>query len=211
MSVKPFVSCDHPAISQPATRVTNIHNPLVQQTITDLKDTLTALQQQGHGVGLAAVQIGIPLAIFAISIPDTRAQQQQMSAGYPLTIYLNPSYQSINNQVVKGREGCFSFPGLMSERVNRYQAIQFTAMTENGKLIEFKAENFLARVLQHETDHCDGHAYLQRLDTPLAELSQWATHRPTLPLAPDLELTNTPETLNWPALISWLNNSHDLN
>ncbi len=174
MSIKPFVACNHPAILTKSQPVENIEDSSVQQVIIDLKDTLIDQQQQGHGVGLAAVQIGIPLAIFAISIPEHRAHIHQMDKGYPLTIYINPVITPLSDNKVPGREGCFSFPGLVSNTVKRYQQIRFQALAQTGQPVDFIAENFVPRVLQHETDHCNGLAYLNHLDHNLEDILAWA-------------------------------------
>lgn len=209
MSIKPFVPCTHPALAKPAQLITDLHQPLVQQAKQDLKDSLAVQHQRGIGVGIAAGQIGVPLAMFVIGITDEQAKQRDAQQSYPMTVYLNPNYKPVHEQKIKGREGCFSFPGLVSEQVNRYQSIYFQALDENGQLVEFIAEGFLARVLQHETDHCRGLAYLQRVPKSLTEIHAWAEQCQRDPqhaqgLDDVLSITAIPDQPDWPALINWL-------
>nr|MCH9769635.1 peptide deformylase [Gammaproteobacteria bacterium] len=82
---------------------------------------------------------------------------------YPLTVYINPRYQPVDeNDRVADFEACYSVDAV-SGSVPRYRKIKFNARTINGEPIELIAEDFLARVLQHETDHVHGLTIVDRL------------------------------------------------
>ena len=118
--------------------------PEIKGLISDMRDTMIEV----HGVGLAANQVGIDMQIFVIdknlanenSVPDA---------------YINPEITEYGDDLGQIEEGCLSLPGYWAD-VRRSKKIKFKAMDENGNKIRFKAKGFLARVLQHETDHLNG-------------------------------------------------------
>jgi peptide deformylase len=75
----------------------------------------------------------------------------------------------LNPEIVKGYgeevgiEGCLSIPGWVGE-VRRMTSITVKAMDLNGRSVRIKADDFLARVLQHEIDHLDGILFVDRMD-----------------------------------------------
>ena len=114
------------------------------ELVLDMKKAM----KEHSGVGLAANQIGKDLSIFVID-PKLALENKVPEA------YFNPEITeySIDKDAVE--EGCLSIPGFYAE-VNRSKKIMFKAVDETGKKIKFKAKGFLARVLQHETDHLNG-------------------------------------------------------
>ena len=100
------------------------------------------------GVGLAANQIGQDLSIFVI---DTKTA----SAYKVPEAYFNPEITEYSTETDDVEEGCLSIPGFYVE-IPRSKKIMFKALDESGKKIKFKARGFLARILQHETDHLNG-------------------------------------------------------
>ena len=114
------------------------------EMVLNMKQTM----KEHEGVGLAANQIGEDASVFVIdaelahkhNVPDT---------------YFNPEiteYSSDNDYL---EEGCLSIPGFYVE-IKRSKKIMFKAVDEQGRKVKFKAKGFLARVLQHETDHLNG-------------------------------------------------------
>ncbi|MBI2064607.1 MAG: peptide deformylase [Candidatus Yanofskybacteria bacterium] len=101
-----------------------------------------------QGVGLAANQIGKDLSIFVI---DANLAQE---SGVP-DAYINPEITEYAKDEAGMEEGCLSIPKYYVE-IKRSKKIKIKALDENGNKIKFKAKGFLARVLQHETDHLNG-------------------------------------------------------
>ena len=119
--------------------------------ITEFAGSLTFLIRQLHtvmlkagGIGIAAPQIGINKRVIIFETKDI-----------PLTILINPEYEPISHHLVSDWEGCLSLPG-MKGLVPRYKYIQYRGYDECGNLIEKTAEDFHARIIQHEVDHLDG-------------------------------------------------------
>ena len=79
----------------------------------------------------------------------------------PMAI-INPEISVIGNEVVEDWEGCLSIPEIRG-RVPRARDIKLRARDRNGDRIELRAQNFTARVIQHETDHLDGVLFFDRM------------------------------------------------
>ena len=114
------------------------------QLVLDMKKAMV----ENMGVGLAANQIGQDLSIFVIDTKTAEAHKVP-------EVYFNPEITEYSNEVEAGEEGCLSIPSFYAE-IPRSKKIMFKALDETGKKIKFKAKGFLARVLQHETDHLNG-------------------------------------------------------
>ena len=114
------------------------------QLVLDMKKAMV----ENMGVGLAANQIGQDLSIFVI---DTKT-----AVAYKVPeVYFNPEITEYSSDLEAMEEGCLSIPGFYVE-IPRSKKIMFKAIDETGKKLKFKAKGFLARVLQHETDHLNG-------------------------------------------------------
>ncbi len=115
---------------------------------TDLILNMRQAMKEHVGVGLAANQVGKDLALFVI---DAAIAQQN---GVP-DVYFNPEITEYSSEIDYLEEGCLSIPGFYTE-IKRSRKIMFKALDDKGKKLKFKAKGFLARVLQHETDHLNG-------------------------------------------------------
>ena len=115
-----------------------------KELILAMKETMKDKQ----GVGLAANQIGKDLSIFVIEpmlatefrVPD---------------VYLNPEITEYSKDRDEMEEGCLSIPEYFVE-IKRSKKIKIKFMDEKGDKKKIKDRGFLARVLQHETDHLNG-------------------------------------------------------
>lgn len=129
--------CGDPVLSEvakPVLKITANHREILS--------AMSRLMYEVSGVGLAAVQVGIPEAFFVADI------------GSGL-------YKLVNPRIIKQEgiqvmeEGCLSVPGVSVE-VKRAKKITLEALDESGKPVLIEAEDLLARVFQHETDHLNG-------------------------------------------------------
>ena len=103
---------------------------------------------ESQGVGLAANQVGQDLAIFVI---DKKLAEENGGSD----AYINPEITEYSKDKTEMEEGCLSLPDYWAS-VSRAKKIKIKALDENGNKIKIKARGFLARVLQHETDHLNG-------------------------------------------------------
>jgi peptide deformylase len=125
----------------------------VQSLISDMFETM----HRAHGIGLAAIQIGIPLRIFVI---EAHLEQENF---HMRGAFINPKIIREFGENVKHPEGCLSIPGLTG-LVERPASIELEWTDENWKLQKGIFNGYGARVIQHEYDHLDGYLYTDHLD-----------------------------------------------
>lgn len=120
-----------------------------------LFDDMRAAMKEHNGVGLAANQIGEDLSIFVID-PEL-AKEHGIG-----DIFINPEITEYSRDEDEMEEGCLSIPQYYVP-IRRAKKIKLKAYDEHGTKIKIKARGFLARVLQHETDHVNGTVIQDRL------------------------------------------------
>jgi peptide deformylase len=143
----------HPVLRQQASRVSPeaLAQPEVQTLIDDMIETMV----EYRGVGIAAPQVHESLAIAVIESHGPRGD-------IPLTIIVNPEITVLDEEFLEDWEGCLSVPDLRG-RVPRHARLRVNALDRHGKTLQFVAEGFFARVVQHEFDHLKGRVYLDRM------------------------------------------------
>jgi len=143
----------HPVLR---TKVAEIsRDSLATPAIQTLIDNMIETMYEYIGVGLAAPQVHESLSIAVIESRSPRGD-------IPLTVLVNPVVTVMDESLVEDWEGCLSIPELRG-RVPRFRKLRVDAMDRTGKQIQFVAEDFFARVVQHEVDHLMGHVYLDRM------------------------------------------------
>jgi peptide deformylase len=126
-------------LRQKAVPVT-VFGPKLEETVT----RMIKLMGKAEGVGLAAPQVGIGERFFTVHLKNEA----------PLAL-INPSIIETSAETVKLEEGCLSLSGVYADVV-RASRIKVQAFDARGKRFVFECGGFLARVIQHETDHLDG-------------------------------------------------------
>lgn len=139
-------------VSEPVTRF----DDSLARLIEDLWDTMAAR----GGVGIAAPQIGVPLRVVVFEVQNSLRYPE--APPVPRTVLINPEFDYPDKEMVDGWEGCLSVPGLRGI-VPRYRRIRYRGLDADGRRFERQAEEFHARVVQHECDHLDGILYPQRM------------------------------------------------
>ncbi|MQF82899.1 peptide deformylase [SAR202 cluster bacterium AD-802-E10_MRT_200m] len=133
----------------------------IDSLIEDMIETMHA----ENGVGLAANQVGIPLKLCVIGIPEEDE----------IRVLINPEI-IVRKGERELEEGCLSIPGYRG-KVNRSIEVRVRAQDRFGKVIRIKAENnLLAQALEHEIDHLNGSLYVDRL---VSGESIWKLEEPT--------------------------------
>ncbi|MHB8682032.1 MAG: peptide deformylase [Acidimicrobiales bacterium] len=136
-----------PVLRQRAREVEEIDGRLVQ-----LSQDMTETMYQAPGVGLAAPQVGVQKRLFVYDTGDGEG---------PRTI-VNPVISEARGEWTF-EEGCLSVPGL-SWAIVRPKEIHLTGRDLQGNEVSIEADEYLARVFQHEVDHLDGVLLVERLD-----------------------------------------------
>ncbi len=123
---------------------TELASPDFQSLIEQMRTTMVSAK----GIGLAANQIDRDVQVFVID------QKLAKEHGVP-DVFINPEITEYSPDEDELEEGCLSIPNYYVQ-MRRSKKIKIKALDAGGKKIKFKARGFLARVLQHETDHLNG-------------------------------------------------------
>jgi peptide deformylase len=154
---------DHPALRTPGTRIEKI-----DARIRDLANDMIETMRDADGLGLAAQQVGLPLQMFVLDVPQMPKRPSAMRLdGQPADfeslmpmVLLNAEVETFGKTVTEG-EGCLSFPEVAAD-VARPLSVRVKAQILDGSTIAFEADGLLARAIQHELDHTKGILFIDR-------------------------------------------------
>lgn len=158
MALLKIARMGHPVLAHPAEPVANPADPEVQRLAASMVETMI----DADGVGLAAPQVYESRRIIVFEIDSERAEAEELPAPQETTVLINPEIEVLDPTEVEGIEGCLSIPGLVG-LVPRFRAIRYRGLALDGAPVESEAEDFLARVIQHEVDHLNGILFTQRM------------------------------------------------
>ena len=130
--------------------------PELQTLIDNMFETM----YKSEGVGLAAPQIGLGIRVVVIDA-SPMAEEEPSLANSKMAL-INPHIESFEGENVSMEEGCLSLPGI-HESVTRKNTIHITYMDENFVHHDEVISGYLARVIQHEYDHLEGHVFTDRI------------------------------------------------
>jgi peptide deformylase len=156
MAVRRVLKMGDPLLYRRADPVTAFDTSELNALITDMFDTMAAL----NGAGLAAPQIGVSqrVVIFGVEANPRYPHAEPV----PMTVLINPVLEPLGEEMEEGWEGCLSVPGLRG-LVSRHRHLRYTGFDPMGNRIDRTVSDFHARVVQHESDHLDGILYPMRL------------------------------------------------
>ena len=146
MAVLPIRTYGDPVLKHPTPDVETVDESIVR-LVEDMIETMHA----APGVGLAAPQVGVQKRLFVYDVGDGPH------------VVLNPQLSDHEGEWTYD-EGCLSVPGLFWPIV-RPRHVHLRGRDLEGGEISIEADELLARVFQHETDHLDGTLLLECLDT----------------------------------------------
>lgn len=145
-----------PRLFQVAQPVQHFDAPELHSLVTDMEDTMRALD----GAGLAAPQIGVGLQVVIFGVGHNARYPDAEEV--PYTVLINPVLAPVGNEIEEGWEGCLSVPG-MRGLVPRHRTIRYRGLDQYGEAIDRTVSDFHARVVQHECDHLSGILYPMRI------------------------------------------------
>ena len=134
-------------ISKPVEKVTKTE----QQLMDDMLDTM----YHANGIGLAAIQIGVPKRIIVMDIAKKDEKKNPM-------YFVNPIIKNKNKDLSTYEEGCLSVPNQFAE-VDRPTTCEIEYLDYNGEKKILHAEGLLATCIQHEMDHLEGILFIDYL------------------------------------------------
>jgi peptide deformylase len=165
MSVRKIVVYDDPTLRKKSRRVKNVNDDM-QRLIDDMVETM----HEANGIGLAAIQVGVPQRVIVVQLPELDEDSEE-GEGEPdpnagkLFAVINPQLARRSRETEEGIEGCLSVPGLVGD-VERCCSVTVKGLDRQGKKVRIKVHDLLARVFQHEIDHCDGVLFIDHIDDP---------------------------------------------
>ena len=134
-------------------------NENLREFVEDMFETMYKAQ----GVGLAAPQVGISKRLFVMDVPTENGESNK-------TAIINPEILVQEGEQI-GDEGCLSFPGIYT-KVKREARAVVRYQDVFGKWQELDGANLTARCILHETDHCDGIVFLDRMSLLKREMAK---------------------------------------
>ena len=160
--VRPITRWGTPVMHRPQRRVTSY-----DEELRDLVADMVATMYAADGVGLAACQIGVDLAVFVFDCPDKSLERT-------VGVVCNPQLtlpEGRDRRLDEADEGCLSFPGAFVGCARPdFATVSGTGL--DGEPVSFSGDGLLARCLQHETDHTRGTVFGDRLPTKLRKRLQ---------------------------------------
>ena len=134
-------------ISEPVSQVGELERGLMN----DMLDTM----YESNGIGLAAIQIGVPKRIIVMDISKDKDNKNPM-------YFVNPIIRNKNEEILTYEEGCLSVPGQFAE-IDRPSQCEVEYLDYNGNKQNLKVEGLLATCIQHEIDHLEGILFIDYL------------------------------------------------
>ena len=147
MTVKTILTEPNKILRQVSLPVEKVGNE-ERQLMDDMLETM----YDAKGIGLAAIQIGVPKRIIVMDIGNREKEKEPM-------YFVNPIIKNKNSEHSTYEEGCLSVPGFY-EKVDRFHEIEYEAQDLQGEIYKQKAEGLLAVCIQHEIDHLDGKLFV---------------------------------------------------
>src|SRR3954466_3919441 len=155
MALLPIVEVPDPRLRQISSRVEKVDDE-VRALVADMFETM----YEAPGIGLAAIQVGVPKRILVIDL-----QEPEEEGGEPVRdprVFINPEILQQSEQDVPYTEGCLSVPDQYAE-VDRPDRIRARWLDLDGKPREEEIDGLLAVCLQHEMDHLNGILFIDHL------------------------------------------------
>jgi peptide deformylase len=150
MSIRPLVILPDPRlrlVSEPVKAVTDEIRGLAEDMLETMYDA--------PGVGLAAIQIGVPKRVVTIDVSKDENDRQPI-------VLINPEVTWASEEKRVYEEGCLSIPEYYEE-VERPDRIRFRYMNLKGETVEQEGEGLLATCVQHEIDHLNGILFIDHI------------------------------------------------
>ena len=149
MAIRRILTEPDPFLRKISQDVEKVDND-IRKLIDDMFETMYA----APGIGLAAIQIGVPKRVIIIDL----SKEEEKTPLY----FINPKIILKSNNNLTYEEGCLSVPGQFAE-VERPDQCHISYLDYNSQKQELKAEGLLATCIQHEMDHLEGILFIDYL------------------------------------------------
>lgn len=152
MSLLPILTVDHDlkVLKQTSKPVTGVDDAL-RALMDDMLETMYA----APGIGLAAIQVGVPKRVIVM---DISGKDEEPAPRY----FVNPEIVWASEELATYEEGCLSVPEIYDE-VDRPARVRLKYLNYQGQEIEEEADGLFATCIQHEMDHLNGVLFIDHL------------------------------------------------
>jgi peptide deformylase len=130
-----------------------VFNDQLHCVLDDMFETM----MESNGIGLAAIQVALPLRLLILCIPDDAGEQTRNN----ILEILNPTISNTKGTTTY-QEGCLSVPGFY-EDIERFETLTLMYQDRHGQQCTLEADGLLAIAIQHEMDHLDGKLFIEKL------------------------------------------------
>lgn len=162
MAIRPILEAPDPRLKVKSAPVDTVDDDL-RALIADMFDTM----YDAPGIGLAAIQIGVPKRVLVIDL-----QEEEDGEGKPIRhprVFINPEFYDPSDEMSLYNEGCLSVPDQYAE-VERPATVHARWLDEQGVAHDERIEGMLATCLQHEMDHLEGILFIDHLSRMKREM-----------------------------------------
>ncbi len=150
MSIRPILTAPDPRLKAVSAAVETV-DAETRRLIDDMLESM----YEADGIGLAAVQIGVPRRVIVMDLDQKDGKRNPR-------VYINPKILWASEEFATFEEGCLSVPEIWEE-VARPAHIRAEHLDRDGKLVTLEADGLLATCLQHEMDHLEGVLFIDHL------------------------------------------------
>jgi peptide deformylase len=150
MAIRPILTAPDPRLKAVSTDVETVDSA-IRALIDDMADSMYA----ADGIGLAAVQIGVPKRVLVIDLDQKEGKKNPVA-------YINPKIVWASDEMAVFEEGCLSVPEIWDD-VERPARIKCEYLDRDGNQQLLEADGLLATCLQHEMDHLNGVLFIDHL------------------------------------------------
>jgi peptide deformylase len=162
MAVLPIVEIPDPRLRLMCEPVATIDDE-VRQLVADMTETMYA----AHGIGLAAIQVGVARRVVVIDLQERESEEPVAEGEKPEAVrnpraYINPEILSVSDELSRYQEGCLSIPEQYAE-VERPARCRVTWLDLEGERQEEEMDGLLATCMQHEIDHLNGVLFIDHI------------------------------------------------
>jgi len=150
MAIRPILTAPDPRLKEVSHDVERVDGE-IRMLIDDMFDSM----YEAKGIGLAAIQIGVPKRVIVMDLAQTEGETEPY-------VFINPKILWSSDDIAMTEEGCLSVPDIW-ENVERPARIKAEHLDRDGRIVTLEAEGLLATCLQHEMDHLEGVLFLDHL------------------------------------------------
>jgi len=153
MAIRPILTV---ADATPVLKQTSLPVEKVDDDLRALMDDMLDTMYAAPGIGLAAIQVGVPRRVIVMDISGDEAE------GKHPRFFVNPEILWASDEIASYEEGCLSVPEVYDE-VERPARVKLRYLNYDGETVEEDADGLFAVCIQHEMDHLEGVLFIDHL------------------------------------------------